>query len=390
MRRTAYALYGLILLETVVWVALVPVAPTFARQLGLSKLEIGAVLASASFATVVVSVPIGVLADRIGARALTIASAVVLTGSCVGQGLASDFWSLIVSRAVFGLAFGAVWTVGAAWLAESADASPATALGATVTVSGVGFALGPAFAGLLGDRFGVGVPFVACAGAAALATAFLFATPAGGDGARERQRLPATLVGARRESFVVGSLALIMLLGFVSGGVNLLVPLHLKSNGVSAGSTGLLFSAAAGVFTLVSALVARRGARAATLRIVGLCAAGLGLSLLIVIGSGATAAAVAFVLVRAPFWAAMDTILYPLGAAGAERASLGRGAVLGVINLVWGAAATAGPLVAGAVAQSAGERAAYLLLAGACVGTALWLLRAAARAPAPAALLLDD
>src|SRR5437764_2928668 len=92
MRRTAFALYGLILLETVVWVALVPVAPTFARQLDLSKLETGAVLASASFATVVVSVPIGLLADRIGARALTIASAVVLTGSCVGQGLAADFW----------------------------------------------------------------------------------------------------------------------------------------------------------------------------------------------------------------------------------------------------------------------------------------------------------
>jgi MFS family permease len=389
MRRTAFALYGLILLETVVWVALVPLAPTFARQLGLSKLETGAVLASASFATVVVSLPIGLLADRIGARALTIASAVVLTGSCVGQGLAADFWSLLVSRAAFGLAFGAVWTVGAAWLAETAHASRATALGVTVTVSGLGFALGPAFAGLVGDRFGVGVPFLACAGAAAVATAFLLATPAGGNAARERRRLPATLAGARRETLVVGSLALIMLVGFVGGGVNLLVPLHLRSNGVSAGSTGLLFSAAAGVFTLVSALVARVGARAATLRNGGLWALGLALSLLIVVGSGATVAAVAFVLVRAPFWAAMDTILYPLGAAGAERASLGRGAVLGVINLAWGAAATVGPLVAGAVAQAAGERAAYVLLAGASAATALWLMRAAARARAPALLLGD-
>jgi len=57
-RRTALGLYALIFLETVVWVALVPLAPTYARALDLSKLETGAMLAAASFATLVVAVAV--------------------------------------------------------------------------------------------------------------------------------------------------------------------------------------------------------------------------------------------------------------------------------------------------------------------------------------------
>jgi hypothetical protein len=146
---------------------------------------------------------------------------------------------------------------------------------------------------------------------------------------------------------VLGSLLMIAMLGFSAGGINLLVPLHLKANGVSAGQIGLVFSGGAAIFTLVSAIVARRGERTATLGVGGACALGLALAFLIVIGSGATSAVVAFVLIRAPFWGAKDTILYPLGAAGAERAAIGRGAVLGLVNLVWGVAATVGPLAGG-------------------------------------------
>ena len=86
----------------------------------------------------------------------------------------------------------------------------------------------------------------------------------------------------------------------------------------------------------------------------------------------------------------MDTILYPLGAAGAERASIGRGAVLGLLNLVWGIAATVGPLVTAAVAETAGERAAYVLLIASCAGTALWMLRAAREPAARNTLLLSE
>jgi len=75
-------------------------------------LAVGALFAATSLATVLVSVPTGLLADRIGAQRLTAAAAALVTLSAVGQGLAPGFWTLLASRAAFGLAFGAIWTAG--------------------------------------------------------------------------------------------------------------------------------------------------------------------------------------------------------------------------------------------------------------------------------------
>ena len=59
---------------------------------------------------------------------------------------------------------------------------------------------------------------------------------------------------------------------------------------------------------------------------------------------------------------------YPLGADGADRAGLGHGLVLGLVNLVWGAGAMVGPVLGAAVASRAGDRAAYALLVVLCSG----------------------
>ena len=119
MRRTVAPIYALILLETLVWIAMVPLAPTFADELGLSGVETGFILAAASLAALVVAFPLGLLADRLGARRVTIASACLFTLATFGQGLADEFWSLLLARLVFGVAFGALWGAGASWLSDS-------------------------------------------------------------------------------------------------------------------------------------------------------------------------------------------------------------------------------------------------------------------------------
>jgi MFS transporter, ACS family, D-galactonate transporter len=116
MRRSVIPIYALILLETLVWIAMVPLAPTFADELALSGVETGMILAAASLAALVVALPLGLLADRLGARHVTIVSAVLFTLATLGQGLAEEFWSLLLARAAFGVAFGALWGAGAAWL----------------------------------------------------------------------------------------------------------------------------------------------------------------------------------------------------------------------------------------------------------------------------------
>ena len=174
-----------------------------------------------------------------------------------------------------------------------------------------------------------------------------------------------------------------MLIGLVGGGVNLLVPLQLRENAISAAQIGLLFSVASAVYTVVSAGVARLGARSATSSRGGYAALLTGISFLLVIASSSTVAAVAFVLVRAPPWSTMDTIIYPLAAAGAHRSAIGRGSVMGLVMLGWAAASTVGPLLAGGIADAAGKRAAFAVLMAFCGLVGGWLLYMHARAATP-------
>ncbi|HWQ24452.1 MAG TPA: MFS transporter [Gaiellaceae bacterium] len=376
MRRSVVPIYALILLETIVWIAIVPLAPTFSAELGLTGVETGTILSASSFAALLVSFPLGWLADRLGSREVTIASAVLFTLATLGQGLADTFWSLLLARGAFGVAFGALWGAGAAWLSDSlSDDRRAGGLGAVAPVAGVGFTTGPVFAGALADRYFTGASFLVVSVAAALVTVALLVAAPGPPGPPPKQSLGELLRVARRDELVLAGIALIALIGLVGGGVNLLVPLRLRANDVSAGEIGLLLSVASAVYTVVSGVVARLGSRAATLRVGGLAALGAGLSFVFLLGSGSTLAAVAFVLVRAPFWSTMDTIIYPLAAAGAHRSGLGRGSVLGLVMLGWGIASTLGPLLAGGIADVGGERAASAVLVSVCLLVGWWLVR---------------
>jgi MFS family permease len=82
--------------------------------------------------------------------------------------------------------------------------------------------------------------------------------------------------------------------------------------------------------------------------------------------------------------AVLYAVGYPLGADGADRAGLGHGVVLGVINLVWGVGAVVGPVAGSALSQAAGDRVSYALLAALCACSAAGL-EAARRLALPAA-----
>jgi MFS family permease len=372
LRRIALPFYALIFLTEVIWVAIVPLAPTFAHRFALSKVETGAVLASAAVATLLVSLPIGVLTDRLGARRLIVGSAALASLSALAQGLAYDFWSLLVARAAFGVALGAIWTAGLAWISDARARRGPAGLGVPITVAGFGIMVGPAFAGIMADRFGVRAPFIVLAVAIGATTFALRGERV--DTRYGHEPLAHTLRQAVRDPVLLGGLVVMALVGVTGGGVNLLVPLELRSHGISAAAIGLAFSGSSAIFVLVSVLVTRMGARVVRLRFVGAAALLYGGSMLLGVASASTAVLVLFVLVRAPFWAALSTLAYPLGALGSHRARLGVGAIMGLVNLVWGASGAIGPVAAGAVAQLAGERWAFAGLTAACLGSAVWLL----------------
>ena len=182
---------------------------------------------------------------------------------------------------------------------------------------------------------------------------------------------------ARRDELVLGGIALIVLIGLVGGGINLLVPRQLDDNGVSAGQIGLLFTVGSAIYTVMSGAVARRGDRWATLRVGGLAALATGATVVLVLLSGSTLAAVAFIVLRAPFWSTMDTIIYPLAAAGAHRSALGRGFVMGLVMLGWGIASTLGPLDRRRAHGRLGRAGGIRLMILWCALFGGWLLRTA-------------
>jgi hypothetical protein len=93
---------ALILVSAAAQFALVPVMPVYAHRLGLSGFEQGMVLGATGLATLVVSVPAGTLADRFGARRITLAAGLLMAAATAAQALAGGFPALLAARLAFG------------------------------------------------------------------------------------------------------------------------------------------------------------------------------------------------------------------------------------------------------------------------------------------------
>lgn len=372
MRRLVVLVYALVFTTELCQSSLVPLLPSLERQLSLSGAETGAVLSAATFATLLVALPIGVLSDRVGARRLTIGAGALLAASAAIVGVAGSFAVLEAGRALFGVAFATIWTAGVALV--SGLASRRAAVGATIAVGGLAHFVGPVVSGFLAEHVGRAAPFGIAAGIAAAATLALCALPAPAAPAAERWRLRESLHAARAGPELRASLVVMGLLGVVGGAVPLLVPLVLDANGLSAGQIGAVFSGSAGVWILASAAVARLGGRAVRLNAAGFGCAALGLALLLPVATLATAGIAAFLLLRAATQAPVSTISYPLAGLGARHAGIGEGAAIGLANMVWALAAAVTPVAGGALASGLGPRPTFALVGGLVLAAAAWLL----------------
>src|ERR1700744_3001952 len=159
--------YGLFLVDGVAQAAVVPLLPRMSAHFGLSASQTALLLALPGLATLAVSVPSGIAADRIGARGVTLAAGALLCLACAAQALPS-LAAVLAGRIVFGVAFGVVWTSGMAWLADLNEAHGGSGLGPAGTCSSVGIMLGPAVGGVLAQHIGLGAPFAVIAVAAVL------------------------------------------------------------------------------------------------------------------------------------------------------------------------------------------------------------------------------
>jgi MFS family permease len=386
MRRTFVLMYALVFLDEIALLGLVPLLPGYTRSYDLSTAEAGALLAAAPLAIVVASIPAGRLSDKFGARRVTLAAGVLIAISTAGTAVASGFALLLLTRAAFGLASGTIWSAGLAWIGDSAsDVRRSAALGTVITIAGVGGMAGPVFCGFLAEHVGRGAPWAVVSGATVVVVIALAASNPGRSVAHDHLPLRHITGKMRSEPLLVGAVAIMLLGGVGDGIVNLIAPLQLADNGLSEGRIGLWFSVGAAIFIVVSAATTRLGERAVSLRAAAFFAALQAAILLPVLVSSATAVIVFMILARFAVAALPYTIGYPLAAVGSARLGLGTGTVNGLLGLVWGAGSFVAPPVAGFIADTIGDQAAYGLLVGFCLIMAGWILRSAQRGTMPAA-----
>jgi predicted MFS family arabinose efflux permease len=355
--------------------AIVPLLPRIGHAFALAPSSTGLLLAAPGIATLAISMPAGILADRLGARGLTIAATVVMFAAALLQAVPA-YPALLAGRLAFGLAVGIVWTTGVAWMARSEQASGTPGLGAVATSAAVGMVAGPALGGALADQFGFASTFLVVAALAGILAVLLRrqAAPVAVSGAAGPDNSLRFVRIALRRPGVIGPALALAVAGAVGGVAQLLIPLQLHRIGFSAGATGLVFSGAAGVYIAVSATVVRLGRRAITVRWVALAALGLAGSLLPAVFDRGALALVAVLLLSTAPRAMVSTVCYPLATESAADAELGHGIAIGLLNGTWAIGLTLAPLLAGTVDQLAGPQPAYLTAIVPGLVIALWLL----------------
>jgi predicted MFS family arabinose efflux permease len=146
------------------------VTPLIRESLGVGSTRAGFLVGIMFGTAVVASLPAGAVLDRTDSRrvmALAVLGLVVagVWGWVAGRN--GNYWSVIASRAVGGVAFVVVWNVGIDILSQGASPENRATVVGVFTASGpIGFALGQSTGPIVAGRFGWPAIFIAYTGVA--------------------------------------------------------------------------------------------------------------------------------------------------------------------------------------------------------------------------------
>lgn len=152
-----------------------PILPLFAKEFGVGTAVIGLTLSSFALARLILNVPLGVLSDRYGRRMLLISGPIITGVGMVGSGLSQNIEQLLAWRFIAGAGSAFYMTGVMIYLADiSTSENRARFIGTNQGALLLGVSIGPAVGGLLGEFYGLRVPFYAVGGTALLAAVYAY------------------------------------------------------------------------------------------------------------------------------------------------------------------------------------------------------------------------
>ncbi|MFN8150399.1 MAG: MFS transporter [Solirubrobacterales bacterium] len=376
-----------IALETSLLGLVAPLLPEIEERTGAGDAALGLALAAYAIPIMLISIPVGRLADRIGRRPLLL-TGLVLTG--VGSLLiaySESLGVLLVGRAVQGIGSTGSWVAALTVVSDLArPGRKGEAIGFALAANSIGGIGGPALGGVAGGEISFEAPFlIVTALAAGMFTLGWFVLPrgvpgggedpdgaAGGDGGDEDDGdTGGTLATLLRPVVLVPASVMVAGSAFL-GAIDFAVPLDLDRRlGTEETAIGLLFAAAASLDAIAAPIAGRAGDRRGRrpVAIVGVVVVGSSGVMLAALGSLA-GAAVALVV-----FGFAQSILFGGAVPWFEEtfARSSRGLAYGSLNLVFATGYTIGPLIAGGLLEAAGADAVYLTIAVICAAGATWL-----------------
>ena len=355
--------------DLVAYSVAVPVLPDIATRFNASPTMIGLLFGSFGVTLLTLSLPMGLLSDRVGRKGPMMFGLVLLAASTLAFAYAQSLPMLFAARLVQGAADGMTWIVGFAMIADLYGPDErGRAMGLAMAGSTLGIIIGPVLGGWLYEIGGIQLPFLVVAAMAVidLIVFALVAPQTRGSGAS----VPMRRVLTHRPIAIT---ALVVVAG--AGTIAMLepvIPLVMQTRvGLGPAAVGTLFGIAAVSSTLMHPIYGRLSDRwgGRRLMMVGLVASAFVLPLLNLATDFRSAA-----LAMVPMWMIFSMIVTPSLTYMAEVAFAAGfeayGVVYGVYNTAWAVGLMIAPAVGGFFLERAGLEAltfgwsAFLLVTG--------------------------
>jgi MFS family permease len=365
VRRLLALVSAIIFVDAMLFSALTPLVPGYAEQFDLSKTGAGLLVAAFGAGALLGGVPGGIGAARFGPKRAVVSGLVLLGIASFAFAAADGPVALGLARFVQGFSSTVTWAGALAWVAAaSAREQRGEVIGTAFGAAVFGAILGPMFGGLA-EQLGIRGSFVTV-GVIVLAFAALASL---GEPAPTQPLATGELVRAFRDPRFLGGLWLNTLPALLFGILIVLAPLALDEHGWSTLSIAAVFFAA-GLFEVVlNPLLGRMTDRVGLLLPIR---AALAASIVVAVGLAASSAPILIALLVGAAAISFGSLYTPgmtLTSHRADASGLAQGLAFGIMNSAWALGALAGPTLGGALGESFGDPAPYLVAAALCAFT---------------------